>query len=132
MINLLGGLGMKKFLNVMSAIFGALTIIFFVSSLNHLDRDTARFLGTSTTINIQGTIFCAACAVICALNFVGAIILNFIESNAGSSTMSFASVGIKTEDGGSQMISNNYWVCPNCKSRNPASKVECRECGHVR
>ena len=77
---------MKKFLYVMAGIFGVLTIIFYFTSLNHLDRDAARLLGTSTTINIQATVFCAACAVICALNVVGAIILTFIENNAVASS----------------------------------------------
>lgn len=123
---------MKKFLYVMAGIFGVLTIIFYFTSLNHLDRDAARFLGTSTTINIQATVFCAACAVICALNVVGAIILTFIENNAVASSAPSVPMGIQTEDGGVQMTATNYWVCPNCKTRNPFSKIECKECGHVR
>lgn len=123
---------MKKFLCIMAGIFGGLTIILYFTSLNHLDRDAARFLGTSTTINIQGTVFCAACAVICAINVVGAIILNYIENNTLSSGTSAASTGIQTEDGGVKMTSTNYWVCPKCKTHNPFSKIECKECGHVR
>ncbi len=127
---------MKKFLWIMAGIFGVLAIIFYFASLNHLDRDTARLLGTSTTINIQGTVFCAACAIICALNVVGAIILMFIEYNVVSSGASVSSpakgLGIPTADGGVQLTAGNSWVCPNCKTRNPFSKIECKECGHVR
>ena len=71
---------MKKFLWTMACIFGIATIILYFSSLNHWDEQTSRMLGTSTTINIQGTIFCAACAVITAINVVGAIVLSMLET----------------------------------------------------
>ena len=64
----------------MACIFGIATIILYFSSLNHWDEQTSRMLGTSTTINIQGTIFCAACAVITAINVVGAIVLSMLET----------------------------------------------------
>ena len=122
---------MRKFRMIMAGIFGILAIIFYFTSLNHLDRESARILGTSTTINIQGTIFSAACAVICAMNVVGALILTYLEDNRNSSH-SASSGGIKTEDGGTILTAGNYWVCPKCKNRNPMSKVECRECGTIR
>lgn len=130
--NLCGGIFMKKFLCIMAAVFGVLTIIFYISSLNHLDYETARIWGTSTVINIQATVFCAACAVICALNVVGAAILSFIEYYAVPSTPSNSATGIRTDDGGVKLTSGSYWVCPKCKAHNPFSKIECRECGHVR
>ena len=27
---------------------------------------------------------------------------------------------------------DNYWTCPKCKTRNPISKIECRECGAIK
>lgn len=124
---------MKKFLVVMAVIFGVLTVILYFSSLNHLDSYESRLLGTSTTINIQGTVFCAACAIICALNIVGAIILNQMESlnTAARSSDSTVSSGIKT-DSGIVMTAQNSWTCPKCKARNPRSRIECSECGYVR
>lgn len=122
---------MKKFLMIMAGVFGVLTIIFYFTSLNHLDNESARILGTSTTINVQGTIFCAACAVICAINVVGALILTYLEDN-GNSSCSVSGGGIKTEDGGTILTASDYWICPKCKTRNPRSKVECKECGTIR
>lgn len=124
---------MKKYLMVAAGISGVLAVVFYFTSLNHLDRESARLLETNTTINIQGTVFCAACAVICAVNVVGAIILHYLENNSSSSNASApVSGGIKTEDGGVMLTAGNFWVCPKCKNRNPMSKVECRECGTVR
>ena len=125
---------MKKFLIIMACVFGILTIVLYFSSLNHLDKSTARYLGTDTTINIQGTVFCAACAIICAINIVGAIIIHFLETNRSSVAYSSGSRygGIPTDDGGVLTTSGSYWVCPKCKTRNPRSKVECRECGTIR
>lgn len=71
---------MKKFLIAMACLFGILTIVLYFTSLVHWDGSTARMLGTDTTVNIQGTVFCAACAIICALNVVGAVILSYLES----------------------------------------------------
>ena len=71
---------MKKFLIAMACIFGILTVILYLTSLNHWDGDTAKWLGTDTTINIQGQLFCVACAIICVINIVGAIILSYLET----------------------------------------------------
>lgn len=49
-----------------------------------------------------------------------------------SSSSEYSSSGIKTEDGGIKMTTTNYWVCPKCKTRNPFSKIECKECGTIR
>lgn len=126
---------MKKFLIIMACVFAVLTIILYFTSLNHLDSKSAKALGVSTTINIQGTVFCAACAIICALNIVGAIILNYLEENTTSypsSAGGLSHTGFKTEDGGVQLNSGHYWTCPKCKTRNPYSKIECKECGTLR
>ena len=70
---------MKKFLIVMGVIFGILSFIFYFTSIKELDSSSASVLGTSSVVNIQGTVFCAACAVLCAVNIVGSIILGSHE-----------------------------------------------------
>ena len=30
-----------------------------------------------------------------------------------------------------EVDSGSYWVCPKCKTRNPNSKIECKECGEI-
>ena len=72
---------MKKFCTAMACIFGVATIILYIMSINKLDSDSARLLGTSATINIQGTVFCAATAIMCVINAVGAMILSVLEDN---------------------------------------------------
>ena len=125
---------MKKIFFIMASIFAVLTIIFYIASLNHLDKETSRLLGVSTTINIQATVFCAAFAVMSVVCLVGGLVAKYLEENTPSSYASSASSigGIQTEDGGIKLTSTNYWVCPKCKNRNPYSKIECRECGEIR
>ena len=77
---------MKKFLIVAACIFGALAIIFYIVSIKEVSG--------YQIANIQSTVFCAACAIICALNIVGAIILNYLESyNGGGVSYSDSSAG---------------------------------------
>lgn len=75
---------MKKFLIVMAIIFGILTIILYFSSINKLDYNTAKLMGTSATINIQATVFCAATAIMCVINIVGALIYQGLEFLTGN------------------------------------------------
>ena len=70
----------KNVLIAFAIIFGVAAIILFFSSVRQLDSSVARAYGTSAVINIQDTVFCAACAVMCVVNAVGAIVLNSIES----------------------------------------------------
>ena len=51
---------------------------------------------------------------------------SYTDSSAG-----YAFHGAATSDGGT-LTSGSYWTCPNCKTRNPMSKIECKECGKVR
>ena len=69
----------KKGLIWASAIFGILAIILYFTSNRQLDSASAALLGTDSVINIQGTVFCAACAVICAVFAAAAILYDFIE-----------------------------------------------------
>lgn len=128
---------MKKGLLCASGVFGILAVILYFSSLNHLDEKEAKLVGTSTLVNIQGTVFCAACAVICAICLVGALILIYLDDNtSGNTSFSRTSArygfhGTKTTDGGI-LTAGSSWTCPKCKSSNPLSKVVCKECGTVR
>ena len=63
---------MKRVFLIVAAVFAVLAIIFYVSSI----RDVSGL----QVANIQATIFAAACAVICALNIVGAFILDGIHA----------------------------------------------------
>ena len=120
---------MKKFLIIAAAVFAVLAIIFYVVSIQEVKTG----YGTIAIANIQATTFCAACAIICAINVVGAILFSYLETfeyRTGSSVSGTS--GIQTSDGGFIPTAGNYWTCPKCKNRNPMSKVECRECGTIR
>ena len=148
---------MKKGLFAVSGVFGILAIIFYSSSLNHLNSEEARLLGTDTVVNIQGTVFCAACAVICAIFLVGALILHYFEkidfSNTTSSgyqggnnrpdTNTYSTVtspekkdippiafeGAKPK----KEFSESYIVCPDCNLRSSKDYImknkKCPKCG---
>ena len=64
------------------------------------------------------------------------LVVEYVENGGGKSSFTdtsagFAFRGTKTSDGGT-LTSGSYWTCPDCKTRNPMSKVECKECGKVR
>ena len=128
---------MKKALFIAAGAFAVLAIILYFASIKKLDYSSSRYLGTSEVVNIQGTVFCAACAIIAAICLVGGLILHYLEYNTSSnvsysdSSAGYAFHGAKTSDGGT-LTSGSYWTCPNCNTRNPMSKVECKECGKVR
>ena len=65
---------MKKFLSVMSIIFSLLALYFYFNSDIRI--------GTESVINIQATIFSAACAVLCGINYVGYLVLSRHETLA--------------------------------------------------
>ena len=60
------------------------------------------------------------------------LVVEKVEYGPSVPSSGYMSGGIKTEDGGVTMTAGNYWVCPDCKTRNPMSKIECKECGKVR
>ena len=128
---------MKKGLFIASGAFGVLAVVLYFASIVKMDSNTARYTGITEVANIQGTVFCAACAIICAVCLVGGLIIHYLENNTpSSSSFTSSSTGIAfhgttTSDGGT-LTSGSYWICPNCKTRNPMSKVECKECGNVR
>ena len=69
----------QKVLWFFAGLFGILAIVLYFASITELDKDTARYLGISAVANIQMTVFTGACAVLCGLNIVGAIIIGAIE-----------------------------------------------------
>ena len=75
---------MKKTLITFAIIWGIVAVVLFFSSFNKLDSRTAQVFGTSTIINIQATVFCAACVVMCCINAVGAMILSDMEYSSSS------------------------------------------------
>ena len=65
---------MKRFLWFMTVVFLILTIVCYsnsVRSVSGLSYDV---------VNIQMTIFASACAILCVINFVGALIISAIEN----------------------------------------------------
>lgn len=101
---------MKKAFAALAGIFGIAAVILYFSSV----KDT----GGLKIANIQETVFCAACAVICAVNAAAAAILHWMEQNAFNELPS----------GGMASV-HNSWVCPNCGNRNAMSRPNCGVCG---
>lgn len=77
---------------VTAGIFGVLAIILYFASIKELDSSSARVLGTSSVVNVQGTVFAAACAIMCVINVVGATVLGAVEENQQGSAPSSGSV----------------------------------------
>ena len=113
---------MKSFLITMAGIFGFAAIVLYFVSIKDV--------GGYQVANVQSTVFCAACAVICAVNTVGAIILNFLESGGSVSSSGSSRSG---STGSSAPASNNHaWICSTCGTSNPNSRVQCKSCGSIR
>ena len=119
---------MKKFLTVMACVFGVATIILYIMSINKLDKDTARMLGTSATINIQATVFCAATAIMCVVNAVGAIIISALETQsyqAAKAVSNSAPSALEEEARARKVIADGGWKCPKCGSVNMSYVSSC-------
>lgn len=63
----------------MAGIFGALALAFYFTSIKEVSGEASRYLNVSAVVNVQGTVFAAACAVLCGINVVGAVVLGGIE-----------------------------------------------------
>ena len=112
---------MKKFLIAMACIFGIATIVLYVVSINKLDKDAARVLGVSATINIQATVFCAATAIMCVVNAVGAMVLSALETQsykAAKASAQSAPSALEEEARVRKVISEGGWKCPQCGALN--------------
>ncbi len=148
-------LSMKKFLWTMAGIFGVAAIILYFVSIQKLNSSAASFLGTDSVVNIQGTIYCAACAVICACNIIGALLLDAFESvhmsligkidsaNRASSGKNTTATSIpstvshissevsfnKTNHQDNGNPASQSWVCNKCGTHNSIRTIVCRKCG---
>ena len=60
------------------------------------------------------------------------IVVEHVENGGTISNTMESKGGIPTSDGGVRMTNTSYWICPKCKTRNPFSKIECKECGTIR
>ena len=115
---------MKTFLIVMAVVFGIATIFLFNASIIKQDAYTARALGVSETINIQATVFCAATAIMCVINAVGAIVISALEFEVQNSTaktkeeVKKATAPKDDESREEKILSHGGWRCPQCGSLN--------------
>lgn len=75
---------MKKFLWAMTILFAILTIVFYSNSTVST--------GYGEVANMQMTVFAAACAVLCGVNLVGALVLTAIESQSSSPSISYEEI----------------------------------------
>lgn len=106
---------MKGFLKWMAGIFGILAVVFYFVSIQDVNG--------LKVANIQSTVFCAACAVICALNVVGAIIFTYLES-LSSSISSLEKKSIQSDPVKNASVGDN--------SQNSRDKGEWTcSCGHI-
>ncbi len=75
----------------------------------------------------------------CLLSWIGSwamyalgLVAEHVENGGSISTSVYMNSNNSSSETGAYLSSNNYWVCPKCKNRNPRSKVECKECGTLR
>lgn len=121
---------MKKFLIVMACVFGVAAIVFYVSSIRELDKNSASILGTNAVINIQDTVFCAATAVMCVMNAIGAILISVMESRDNQTAKAVsdsASVPSAADEDAKarKVIEGGGWKCPQCGSLNMSYVSSC-------
>ena len=112
---------MKKVLIGFAIWFGAAAIVLYFISINKLDGETARMFGISATINIQATVFCAASAIMCVVNAVGAIMLSGIEIENESIAQAMERQrpsSLDNEARERRIIAEGGWRCPTCGTLN--------------
>ena len=64
----------------LAGIFAVLTVNFYLQVGKSLDPETATILGVSQVMNLQATIFTAACAVITVLCIIAAVIVASLDN----------------------------------------------------
>ena len=141
---------MKKLLWFLSALFFSLTIYFYYNSVKSVGYGSSRM----EVANVQMTVFAAASAVLCGINFVGAILATIIEntketdkdideqpekheeqtddleekeySNSVAEDSLILDPSWKTDD-------PNWLICPVCEQKSPVSYIQnfekCPKCG---
>ena len=55
------------------------------------------------------------------------LIVEYVENKSAPSNFKSSDTVNESLEAGS----GSYWVCPKCKTRNPNSKIECKECGEI-
>ena len=88
----------KTVLVVFAILFAILTLVFYFTSIKEVDRETARYLGISAVANVQGTVFAAACAVMCCINIAGIVILGAVEEHQYTAGPSSSNIGREVAD----------------------------------
>lgn len=77
-----GIMSMEKLRNAFigfAVFFGVAAIVLYISSIRELDEDSARLLGASALANIPATVYCAAAAILFAMNTAGAMVMFWLE-----------------------------------------------------
>jgi hypothetical protein len=128
----------KPALLIAAAVFAILAIIFYVSSIQEVKVGYEKM----QVANVQTTTFAAACAVLCALNLLAFVIIFYIENlladlsykvkNSGGETTTVLEKDSSGRDVAKSFDRTNSWQCPKCKTLNPKSRIECKECGTIR
>ena len=127
---------MKKFLGIMAGIFLVLAIIFYANSIRSVGYGSS----SMEVANIQMTVFAAASAVLCGINFVGAL-LSYKIDNVNDSQIYYLDKKITSESKNApsgSMLSRavnsieqekkrNEWVCI-CGAKNSSSAAYCYRC----
>ena len=122
---------MKGFLIFMAIVFAVATIFLYNASIIKQDSYNARILGVSETINIQATVFCAATAITCVINSVGAIIISALETEVQSSTaktkeaVKEATAQEESKSREEKILSQGGWKCPQCGTINQSYVSSC-------
>ena len=119
----------------MAIVFAIATVILYSASIKELDRDTARYLGTNSVANVQATVFCAATAIMCVINAVGAIIISALEKqtqlsiakteNTVEDVVNKATAPEKDNAREERILSEGGWKCPNCGTLNQNYVTSC-------
>ncbi len=115
---------MKGFLIFMAIVFAIATIFLYNASIKEVDYNTARLIGTNAIANTQATVFCAATAIMCVINAVGAIIVSALETEVQRSTartkevVDKATAPVESKSKEEKILSQGGWRCPQCGSLN--------------
>ena len=96
----------------------------------------------SQTSYYRSTIFLGFLYLIigCLASWIGSwamyglgLVVEYVENGGShSSSSGYMSNSSSASDNDTPMARGSYWTCPKCKTRNPFSRIECKECGELR
>lgn len=124
--------GKQKCLWAFAIVFGIMAIIFYSISIRELDKESAQILGINAVANIQSTTFAAACAVLCGINVVGAMILGSLEGKPSQSNQinsSSEAIAQQSEETPASNGNATDTIVPAEKTIIPAKNGKCNVCG---